>query len=555
MNKSNRDKLILYGPIIVAVTLIAGILLGNLFTQVRVKSIVNKEISRHTGGFRLGSGSSGFGISSRNDKINSALYYVLNDYVDSVPMDQITEDVIPSILENLDPHSVYIPARDFQKYNEPLKGNFSGIGVQFNMNEDTVAIINTIANGPSEIVGILPGDRIVEVEGRNVAGVEMPSDSIVGMLKGEKGTPVRIKVKRRGEPELLDFEIIRDDIPLYSVDVHYMIDEEIGYMKISNFAQTTFQEFISAAQDLKSQGMSKVIIDLRMNGGGIMDAAINIADQFLEDRRLIVYTQGRSRPRQNEYATSKGMLKKDDVVIIMDEFSASASEILAGAIQDNDRGLIVGRRSFGKGLVQEQMSFPDGSAIRLTVAKYYTPTGRSIQKPYENGREEYYSDLSNRYLHGEFENEDSISFSDSLKFITPGGKTVYGGGGIMPDVFVPVDTTYYSEYLRKATNLGLMHRFAFYYTDLHRDELSEMQKASEILDYVDDRELKSQFIKFAEGKGLKTNQDDLALSEKFILTQIKAYIARNVIDNRGYYPIMKDLDATLQAAIDTIAGL
>lgn len=530
-----------------------GILLGNLFTQVRVKSIINKEISKHPGGIRFGGGASqAFNLKSRNDKINSALYYVLNDYVDSVPYGEITEDVIPKILENLDPHSVYIPARDFQKYNEPLKGNFSGIGVQFNMTEDTVAIIKTISNGPSEIVGIMPGDRIVQVEETIVAGVKMDSDEIVSMLRGEKGTTVKIKVKRRGVSELIDFEITRDDIPLYSVDVHYMINDETGYVKISNFAQTTHQEFMTAIEELKAEGMKKIIVDLRMNGGGIMNSAIDIADQFLDEKKLIVYTEGRSRPRKNEYSTSGGLLIEDEVIILIDEYSASASEILAGAIQDNDRGLIVGRRSFGKGLVQEQMSFPDGSAIRLTVAKYYTPTGRSIQKPYNNGLEEYYSDLSNRFMHGELETKDSISFSDSLKFITPGGKTVYGGGGIMPDVFVPVDTTYYSDYLRRATNLGMTHRFAFYFTDLHRNELMEMQNLDQILNYLDNFTLKKQFIEFAELHGLKTDPEGMKISEEFILAQVKAFIARNVIDNAGFYPVMQKMDFTLQKAIDTI---
>jgi carboxyl-terminal processing protease len=402
------------------------------------------------------------------------------------------------------------------------------------------------------MVGILPGDRIVEVEGTVVAGVKMDNDQIVSMLKGEKGTTVKIKVRRRGEPELIDFEIVRDDIPIYSVDAHYMINNEIGYVKISNFAQTTYQEFMTAIEDLKSEGMKKIIVDLRSNGGGIMDAAINIADQFLENGRLVVYTEGRSRPRKNEYSTSKGILKEDNVAIIIDEFSASASEILAGALQDNDRGIIIGRRSFGKGLVQEQMSFPDGSAIRLTVAKYYTPTGRSIQKPYNGDMQDYYNDIAERYLHGEFENADSISFSDSLKFYTPGGKVVYGGGGIMPDIFVPVDTTYYSEYLNKATNLGLPHRFAFYYTDLHREKLEELNSAEEIAGYLDDRELLNAFIQFAESKGLKTDKEGLAVSEKFLLTNIKAYVARNILDNNGFYPIIKEIDHTLQAAIKAL---
>jgi carboxyl-terminal processing protease len=549
----NRDKLIIYGPIIIALAVVIGIVLGNYFTQLKVRSLISSEISRQTKSNRIGVGSGhGLSFTPKNDKINAALYYVLNDYVDSVPFGKITEEVIPSILKNLDPHSVYIPARDFEKYNEPLTGNFSGIGVLFNMNEDTVAIIRPIPNGPSDMVGILPGDRIVEVEGKVVAGVKMNSDEIVSMLKGEKGTTVKIRVMRKGEPELIDFEIVRDDIPIYSVDVHYMITDEIGYMKISNFAQTTFQEFMAAAEELKSKGMKKIIVDLRSNGGGIMDAAINIADQFLENGRLVVYTEGRSRPRKNEYATSKGILKENDVVIIIDEFSASASEILAGAIQDNDRGLIVGRRSFGKGLVQEQMSFPDGSAIRLTVAKYYTPTGRSIQKPYNGDLHDYHNDIAQRYMHGEFEYADSITFSDSLKYYTPGGKVVYGGGGIMPDRFVPVDTTYYSDYLNRATNLGLPHRFAFYYTDLYRESLEQLTTAEEIAAYLDDDKLKKEFIIFAESKGLPADAEGLAVSEKFLLTQIKAYVARNIIDNAGYYPIIRELDHTLKVAIETL---
>ena len=549
----NRDRLIIYGPIIIALAVVTGIVLGNFFTQLKVRSLISNEITRQTKSNRIGIGSvHGLNFTQKNDKINSALYYVLNAYVDTVPFNKINEEVVPAILKNLDPHSVYIPARDFEKYNEPLTGNFSGIGVLFNMNEDTVAIIRPIVNGPSDMVGILPGDRIVEVEGTVVAGVKMDNEDIISMLKGEKGTTVRIKVKRRGVPELIDFEIVRDDIPIYSVDVHYMVNDETGYVKISSFAQTTYQEFMVAVEDLKSRGMNKVIVDLRSNGGGIMDAAIKFADQFLEDGRLVVYTEGRSRPRKNEYSTSKGILKEDEVVIIIDEFSASASEILAGAIQDNDRGLIVGRRSFGKGLVQEQMSFPDGSAIRLTVAKYYTPTGRSIQKPYNGNLKDYYNDIAERYRHGEFENADSIFFSDSLKFYTPGGKVVYGGGGIMPDLFVPVDTTYYSEYLNKATNLGLPHRFAFYYTDQHREKLNEFTTAGEIAGYLDEEELKREFIQFAESKGLKTDHEGLTVSEKFLLTRIKAYVARNIIDNDGYYPIIKEIDHTLQIAIEQV---
>lgn len=549
-----KEKIKIYLPLIISLTMIIGIILGNLFAGLRVKSIISSEISKHTNrnGFGI---SQGIQLAPKNDKISSALYYVLNDYVDTVSVNEINEDVIPAILDNLDPHSVYIPAQEFQRYNEPLTGNFSGIGVQFNMTDDSVAIISTIPNGPSEIVGIIPGDRIIAVDDSVVAGVNMPSDDIVAMLKGKKGTSVRVKVFRRGEAQPIDFDIIRDDIPLYSVDVHYMIDEEIGYIKISQFAQTTYREFLEAAEALKAAGMKKVIVDLRGNGGGIMEAAIDIADQFLPDGRLIVYTEGRSRPRRNEYASAKGILKEDKVIILQDELSASASEILAGALQDNDRGMIIGRRSFGKGLVQEQMKFTDGSALRLTVAKYYTPTGRSIQKPYTEDREDYYMDLNNRFIHGEFENADSIQFSDSLKFVTPGGKIVYGGGGIMPDIFVPVDTLGITEYYNKVRALGLIYRFAFNYTDQYREAMSGLNTAEALSSYLDDQNLKADFIAYASGKGIQVNYPQFRESEEVILTQIKAYIARNMIDNIGFYPIIRSIDTTLKAAIDTLTSL
>jgi carboxyl-terminal processing protease len=423
------------------------------------------------------------------------------------------------------------------------------------MTDDTVAIINTIPNGPSEMVGIMAGDRIIMVDDSLVAGVNMPSDDIVRMLKGPKNTVVKVTIYRRGEPELLDFEITRDDIPIYSVDVAYKVDEHTGYIKISQFAQTTYHEFMQAVESLKSQGTEKLIIDLRGNGGGIMEAATMIADEFLEEGQLIVYTEGRSRPRENDFATSRGGLKEDKVVVLIDETSASASEILAGAIQDNDRGLVIGRRSFGKGLVQEEMRFSDGSALRLTVARYYTPTGRSIQRPYENGKEDYYHDFSERWRRGEFEYRDSIKFDDSQKFYTPGGKVVYGGGGIMPDVFVPLDTSGVSDYYNKVRSLGLMYRFAFYYTDGHRSSLDQFSTAGEIENYLDDQNLMPQFVQYAREKGVQPDYDDIRISEHLLLKTIKAYVARNIIDNAGFYPIIADLDQTLKVAIDTIASL
>lgn len=554
--RNGRDRLIIFMPLIISVALIIGILLGNWITSLRIKGIVSDEISNQRFSILPGNSSgSGFSLTPRGNKVSSAMQYILNEYVDTVSLSNLDESVMPALVEHLDPHSVYIPARDFQRYSEPLQGNFSGIGVSFNMTDDTVAIINTIPNGPSEMVGIIAGDRIIAVDDSVVAGVNMPSDDIVKMLKGPKNTVVKVTVYRRGEKMPLDFEITRDDIPIYSVDVAYKVKDDIGYVKISQFAQTTYHEFIQAIEKLKSQGVDKLILDLRRNGGGIMDASTMIADQFLEDGQLIVYTEGRSRPRENEYASSRGILKNDKVVVLIDETSASASEILAGAIQDNDRGLIIGRRSFGKGLVQEEMRFADGSALRLTVARYYTPTGRSIQRSYENGKEDYYHDFTERWEHGEFEYQDSIKFDDSQKFYTPGGKVVYGGGGIMPDVFVPVDTSGASAYYNKVRSLGLMYRYAFYYTDRNRSSLEQFTQADEIENFLDKQDLLPQFIKFASEKGVQPDYKDIRISELVLDKTIKAYVARNIIDNDGFYPIISDIDLTLKVAIDTLAKL
>jgi carboxyl-terminal processing protease len=554
--KTKRERLIIFLPLIISITLIVGILAGNWITTIRVKSIVTDEFNKQKFSIRPGiTGGGGLGLNSRSTKISSAMQYILNEYVDTVSMESLDETVLPSLVDNLDPHSVYIPASDFQRYAEPLVGNFSGIGVSFNMTDDSVAIINTIPNGPSEMVGIMAGDRIIMVDDSLVAGVNMPSDDIVKMLKGPKNTLVKVTVFRRGEKKPLEFEITRDDIPIYSVDVAYMVNEETGYIKISQFAQTTYREFMEAVEKLKARGAQKLILDLRRNGGGIMEAATMIADQFLDEGELIVYMEGRARPRENDYATSRGVLKEDELVILIDEASASASEILAGAIQDNDRGLVIGRRSFGKGLVQEEMRFPDGSALRLTVARYYTPTGRSIQRPYENGKEEYYHDFSERIERGEMEHMDSIKFDDSQKYITPGGKIVYGGGGIMPDVFVPVDTVGSSEYYNRVRSLGLMYRFAFHFTDLHREALDPFTSVKEIEGYLDSKDLIPQFVQYAKEKGLEPDYEDIGVSRHILEKTIKAYVARNIIDNEGFYPIIADIDHTLQVAIDTISNL
>lgn len=556
MEKKRRDKLVVLVPLMISLALIFGMLLGNWITSVRIRNIVSNEVSKQSFSIIPGhSNNSGFSLGPKSNKISSALQYINNEYVDTIQMNEINEALMPAMVEQLDPHSLYIPASDFHTFSEPLVGNFSGIGVSFNMVDDTVAIINTIPNGPSEMVGVLAGDRIIMVDDSLVAGVEMPSDDIVKMLKGPKNTDVKVSVFRRGESAPIDFLITRDDIPLYSVDVAYKVNEEIGYIKISQFAQTTYREFMSAIEKLKSRGTSKFIIDLRRNGGGIMDASTRIVDQFLEEGQLIVYTEGRSRPRENDYATSSGLLKKDEVVILVDESSASASEILAGAIQDNDRGLIVGRRTFGKGLVQEEMRFSDGSALRLTVARYYTPTGRSIQRSYENGTEDYYHDFAERIMHGELEYEDSIKFDDSQRFVTPGGRIVYGGGGIMPDVFVPVDTTGSSDYYNRVRSMGLLYRFAFFYTDQNRANMDSFKTAEEIESYLDTRDLMPQFINYAKDKGVAPVKSDIKTSHDILHKTIKAYVARNLIDNEGFYPIIEEIDRTLNVAIDTLSAL
>jgi carboxyl-terminal processing protease len=551
--KIKRDRLIIFLPVLISMALVVGILLGNWITGIRIRSIVTDEVNKQKFSIRPGfTDGSGFSLAPRNNKITSALQYIVNEYVDTISINGLSETVLPALVESLDPHSMYIPASDFQRFSEPLVGNFSGIGVSFNMTDDTVAIINTIPNGPSEMVGILAGDRIIRVNDSLVAGVNMPSDDIVKMLKGPKSTQVKVSIYRRGVKKLIDFEITRDDIPIYSVDVAYMINEHTGYLKISQFAQTTYREFMQAVEKLKAQGVEKLIVDLRRNGGGIMESATMIADQFLDEGQLIVYTEGRTRPRENNYATSRGVLKDDQVVILIDEASASASEILAGAIQDNDRGLVIGRRSFGKGLVQEEMRFNDGSALRLTVARYYTPTGRSIQRSYENGKEDYYHDFSDRINRGELEHIDSIKFDDSQRFVTPGGKVVYGGGGIMPDVFVPIDTSGSSEYYNRARAMGLMYRFAFHYTDKQRTSLEQYSTADDIEGYLDERNLLPEFIAYAKENGLEPDRKDITTSELLLLKTIKAYIARNIIDNEGFYPIISDIDHTLKVAIDTL---
>jgi carboxyl-terminal processing protease len=486
-------------------------------------------------------------IRIKSDKIEDVLDIIESSYVDTVNRKELVEAAIPAILRKLDPHSVYISAKDLKRANEPLEGNFEGIGISFNMLTDTILVISTIPGGPSEKTGLEAGDKILYVNDSLVAGKNIDDNDVLSILRGPRGSVVNVKVLRKGFKDLLLFSITRDKIPIYSVDVAYMPTKNTGYIRINNFAVTTFDEFMRGLRELKSQGMTKLIIDLRGNSGGVMETAVQIANQFLKQGQLIVYHEGRKMPRRESRATGNGEFETGDLVILIDEWSASASEILAGAIQDNDRGTIIGRRSFGKGLVQEPVEFPDGSGMRLTIARYYTPTGRSIQKPYNNGYDEYFNDLNIRYGRGEFEVSDSIHFADSLKFITPGGRIVYGGGGIMPDLFVPVDTTEITPYFLKVR--PLIYQFSLKYTENNRENLKKYTEPGELEKYLDKQQLIRQFSDFTQKNGIKSDPHGLRNSERLIHTQLKAYIARNILDNKGFYPIWENIDTTLKYAI------
>lgn len=528
--KLNYKTLKIYFPIILSIVLIGGILLGT--------SLDGNNPGKKTY------------VYDHYNKLDKVLNYIEKNYVDTVSGKDLQESAIPAILKDLDPHSVYIPAEDLKDANEPLRGNFEGIGIQFNIQNDTIVVISIISGGPSEMVGLQPGDRIIKVEDTVVAGANMSNDKIVSMLKGEKGTEVDITVERKSSSKPLHFTITRDEIPLYSVDVSYMINSSTGYIKINRFAKTTHQEFTKAVEKLKENSVEKAIIDLRGNSGGFLNAATSIADEFLKEGKMIVYTKGRNTPKQEIHASSNDLCQDLDVAVLIDEWSASASEILAGAIQDNDRGFIVGRRSFGKGLVQEQTKLSDGSALRLTVARYYTPTGRCIQKPYENGREQYYDDINERFKHGEFFSSDSIEFADSLKYTTPKGDIVYGGGGVMPDYFVPVDTSYHSPLFNKVTREGLIYNFAFEFADNHRSMLNSFDDPNGIDQYLERNDIYSQFLNYAFDKGVSKDISGIEHSKKVINTRLKAYIARNIMNNEGFYPIIRKVDETLGRAIN-----
>lgn len=496
-----------------------------------------------------------FGSIVQGDKLHAIVDAVERDYVDSVNTDSIENRVINLFVQQLDPHSEFFTAAQMEEVAEPLRGDFDGIGVTYNMATDTVVVQSVIAGGPSEKAGILMGDRFLSVDGHRIVGKSVTTDSVMHLLRGPRGTKVVVGLERKGVKDTLAIEITRDRIPINSIEAAYMADDLTGVIRLSRFAQTTPREFQEAVLKLAAQGMQRLVFDLRRNGGGLLEAACFISMQFLQEGQLIVYTEGRARPRQEIRTEGEGALRNIPLVILVDEFSASSSEIVAGAMQDNDRALIVGRRTFGKGLVQEQRLFPDGSGLRLTVARYYTPSGRCIQKPYKLGENDKYAEeWVQRWERGEFMHSDSIHQDTLQRFTTTNGRVVYGGGGIMPDVFVPLDTTGYAPYYKAVTNRGLPIRFAQRYVDKHRNELARYADWKALDAHLRQEKLLQRFDEL-----VRTENPEMARlprgakADQMLEIQLRALIVRGMLDNAGYYPIIQELDNELQKALELVA--
>lgn len=494
--------------------------------------------------------------SSQNRKLGVAEFAINSLYVDKVDEEKLVEDAIKGMLNELDPHSNYLDPKEVKEMNEPLQGNFDGIGIQFNMMKDTLYVIQTISGGPSEKVGLMAGDRIITVNDSTIAGVKMSNSDIMKRLRGKKGTTVRVGVLRKGVQEPVVFRITRDKIPIYSLDAAYMADPHTGYIRLNRFAATTHDEFVKALRDLQKKGARNLILDLQGNGGGYMNTAVGIADEFLDGGEMIVYTEGRRSPRDEAVATAKGIFQDGKLVILVDETSASASEIVTGAVQDWDRGVVVGRRTFGKGLVQRPVPLPDGSMIRLTVARYYTPSGRSIQKPYKaGGIEQYNKDLINRYNHGELSNADSIHFPDSLRYHTlRNGRTVYGGGGIMPDYFVPLDTTRFTDYHRNLVAKGILNQWSVAYLDENRKEMSKKYKNLDdyIVQFVVTEDMLNDVVKLGEKDSIKFNEEQFDVSSPLLRLQLKGLLARDLFDMGAYFQIMNASNNSFLKALEII---
>ncbi len=523
MNK-NKHRFV---PLLLSISMIVGILIGTFFTS-----------HSSTGKLSI--------INTRSNKLNYLLQLIDNNYVDTVDMSSLVEDAMPQILAELDPHSSYIPAKDAEEAAEGLKGSFSGIGVSFTMEKDTVNVMSVISGGPAQKVGIMAGDRILRAD--TVSLVGMDSEQVMKHLKGPKGTHVRLAVKRHGTKEQVFFDVVRGDIPNESVVAAYMIDKNIGYVKVKKFGEQTYAEMLVALARLNIDGMKNLIVDLRGNTGGYMHIAIQMVNEFLPANRLVVYTEGRKSPREEFKSDGRGSFKQLPIVVLMDEASASASEIFAGAIQDNDRGTIIGRRSFGKGLVQQPMEFRDGSVVRLTVARYYTPSGRCIQKPYQHGKgEDYENELLARYERGEFFYQDSIH-QEGEEYHTLIGRTVYGGGGIVPDIFVPEDTTAITSYYKQALFSGLLRQFCFSYTDSKREVLSKYETVDEMLRYLKGQNLLEKFARFGEQHELRRRNILMEKSKNLFYRNIYGNIIYNAMDTENYIEYFNREDQTVQKA-------
>ena len=510
----------------------------------------------HRNGRQLTEGQINILVGSRmNDKLAKVVSYIGNDYIEPITPDSLAELAIPAILKELDPHSAYIPAREFKQVEEPLQGEFDGIGVVFNMATDTLIVLNVIPSGPSQKAGIVAGDRIIKVNDTLIAGQKMAQIEVMKRLRGPRGTKVDLTLERKGISAPVEVTVTRDAIPLNSVEATMMMTAKVGFIRLSQFSRTSFREVKGAVDTLRKQGMQSLILDLRGNSGGFLDQAILIANEFLERGKLIVYTEDRHKHRIRQYSDGKGSATDIEIAVLIDESSASSSEILAGALQDNDRGTIIGRRSFGKGLVQSQIPFADGSALRLTVAKYFTPTGRSIQKPYTAGDEEEYNmDIVNRFKHNEFFSADSIHFADSLRFTTPKGKVVYGGGGIMPDIFIPLDTTDMTKYYLEVSGRNILYRYTIEYADRHRSELNAAKSLKDIERMFEaDKGMFDRFVAYAAKNGVKPNYRQIAVSKKIMESQLRAYIARNSeFDSSAFYYFICPIDNTLLTAVKTL---
>ncbi|WP_293710842.1 S41 family peptidase [uncultured Parabacteroides sp.] len=531
MDKNRR--LTIWLPVIIAASIALGIFIGNHY------------LSLTQNGKRR--------MFSSGNKINAILDIIDEQYVDTVNMGKLVEGTIPKIFSELDPHSVYISAEDASIVNEDLEGSFSGIGVSFNMQTDTILVISVITGGPAEKAGLLPFDRIITINDSIYSGNSTSQAKIMRTLRGAKNSTVKLGVKRGDTPDLLYFDVTRGDVPVNSVDVSYEVSKGVGYIKVSKFGRTTYNEFITAIAKLKEAGCNSFVIDLRGNTGGYMDAAINMVNEFMPEGRLIVYTEGKAFPRNDVYTNGTGTCKEAPIVVLTDEFSASASEIFSGAIQDNDRGLIVGRRTYGKGLVQSPIKLSDGSEIRLTIARYYTPSGRSIQKDYKMGDSaDYDQDLYNRFIHGEFDSADSIKNTHTEKYHTMIGRTVYGGGGIMPDIFIPRDTSGITTYFTSIVNSGTLYLYALEYSDKNREKLSSFTTYQDLYKYLQSQPLLYDFTNFAASKGIKKRPTLINISGKLIENQLQAYIVRNFFDEAGFYPIFLKDDPTLLRAIQII---